>query len=77
MLKSFINEIPDYINSDKFLFLDPELKEIAESLLHTFCDNCQEPINLDNIELGLITLLKQNISHPVKKKTSIAVEGIF
>ena len=70
-------EIGDYLQSDHFLFLDPESKNQAEPVLSTFLRTCREPLNMGNLERALESCSNLQLEAAAKKKIPGLLMGFF
>ncbi|HEX2956770.1 MAG TPA: SEC-C metal-binding domain-containing protein [Chitinispirillaceae bacterium] len=77
MFTSPADYIQDYLSSEHFYFLNPALKEHAESLLHFWCDQAGGDPDHNRIEDALKQIAQLNIDLEIKKAVPELVKEFY
>lgn len=77
-MNNFIKErIPDYLSSEYYMFLDPIMKEYAESILYFFADNTETSFNHNAIKQALNKAAHLELPLSIKKGIPHLLEEFF
>ena len=62
-----LDSVPEYCGSEHYLFLDPDLKVYAESLLSYWCQEIGDEISFESLERSMKMVAHLDVPLPVRK----------